>query len=129
MESDLSIWVRGAAIWTLHVATVVVAAWASITGAAPLGSRWLIVPVLGLVVYPLAVVAFILVPWGDRLLSALKASAQAMLLAVLVQWIDPRSTGSAAIVVIALSVSLAVAMWRSGRTERAAEAEERRKPS
>ncbi|MFF7654961.1 hypothetical protein ACFZCY_34870 [Streptomyces sp. NPDC007983] len=125
MESDLSIRVRGAAVWLLMIAVLVITALAVATRTTPTGSPWSLVPVVGLAAFPLAGVAFLVAPWPLRLLSALKTSGHAMLLSAGMVWISPESIGSAVFPVVLLSMALTFAMWRANKAERAAEAEAR----
>ena len=122
MESDRSIWVRATAIWLLMIAALVITALAVVTQTTPAGSPWLLVPVVGVAVYPLGALAFIVAPWRIRLVSALKTSGNAALLTALMVWINPGGTGSAVFAVVLVSASFTFAMWRAGKAERAAEA-------
>lgn len=120
-ESDFSVWKRAGAIWALMIATLVAAAWASVADTAQWGSRWTIVPALGIAAYPAAVPAFGAAPWLDRLVSGLKAAGQVMFLSALITWIHPKSLGEAAFAAAALAAGMTYVMWRSRSAEQAAE--------
>lgn len=127
-ETDFSIRRRVVAYWGLLTADLVVAAlW--MNGAYDTDDwPWEAIFLIAVWNYPCAVVLFSTAPPGERRRSALKCTAQAAAVLLLLAWIahgsGPEWTWIGAAV---LSVSVAVGLFRAGRQVRAEEAAERRR--
>ncbi len=76
----------------------------------------MMVPLLGGAAYPLAVLAFFMGTWSNRLVSGLTASGQTMAYSALITYFNPESAGWAVTEVGVLSVAIVVGMWRARRS-------------